>query len=100
MMQRRTVTILSIDGGGIRGIIPAIILAHIEKRTGMPVYRLFDLVAGTSTGGIIALGLTKPNADAINEYTAEQMVQLFQDDGPSIFQHSFWLQLGGLDGWR
>ena len=50
--------ILSIDGGGIRGIIPAIVLAEIEKRTQKPIYQLFDLIAGTSTGGLLASGLT------------------------------------------
>ena len=53
-------TILSIDGGGIRGIIPAMILAEIERRTGRRIAEMFDLVAGTSTGGVLALGLTIP----------------------------------------
>ncbi len=55
------VSILSIDGGGIRGIIPAVILNHIEKalqrRTGdkdVTLADYFDLIAGTSTGGILA----------------------------------------------
>ncbi|MGH9262301.1 MAG: patatin-like phospholipase family protein, partial [Acidimicrobiales bacterium] len=52
--------ILSIDGGGIRGLIPATVLAALEDRTGRPVARLFDLIAGTSTGGLLACGLTKP----------------------------------------
>jgi hypothetical protein len=52
--------ILSIDGGGIRGIIPALILAQIEKQTEKPIYKLFDVIAGTSTGAILALGLTRP----------------------------------------
>ncbi|WP_176691194.1 patatin-like phospholipase family protein, partial [Wolbachia pipientis] len=43
--------ILSVDGGGIRGIIPAIILAEIESRTKKPISQIFDLMAGTSTGG-------------------------------------------------
>ena len=46
--------ILSIDGGGIRGIIPAVVLAELERITGAPVSSLFDLMAGTSTGGILA----------------------------------------------
>ena len=50
-------SVLSIDGGGIRGIIPCTVLAEIEKRTGKPVAELFDLIAGTSTGGILAGGL-------------------------------------------
>ena len=59
----KTIKVLSIDGGGIRGIIPATILEHIEKMTHKPIAKLFDLIAGTSTGGILALGLTKPDAD-------------------------------------
>lgn len=53
--------ILSIDGGGIRGIIPAMILAHIEHTTQKSVSELFDLVVGTSTGGILACALTRSN---------------------------------------
>ena len=51
--------ILSIDGGGIRGIYPAAVLAGLEERylKGAPIAQYFDLIAGTSTGGIIALGL-------------------------------------------
>ena len=51
--------ILSIDGGGIRGLIPAIVLAELETRVGKPTSSMFDLIVGTSTGGIIALGLTR-----------------------------------------
>ena len=50
--------ILSIDGGGLRGIIPVKILQHIEIITGKPIYQSFDLFAGTSTGGLISAGLT------------------------------------------
>ena len=52
-----SIKVLSIDGGGIRGIIPAIILGELQKRLGRNVYEIFDLIAGTSTGGIIALGI-------------------------------------------
>jgi uncharacterized protein len=55
--QARRFKILSIDGGGIKGAFPAAFLAEIEKSLPAPVYRYFDLIAGTSTGGIIALGL-------------------------------------------
>lgn len=56
----RTWRILSIDGGGIRGIIPAVLLRQMEERTGYQISDLFDFVTGTSTGAIIALGLTTP----------------------------------------
>ena len=52
-----SIKVLSIDGGGIRGIIPAVILDEIQKRLGKNVCEVFDLIAGTSTGGIIALGI-------------------------------------------
>ena len=53
--------VLAIDGGGIRGLIPALVLAEIEKRAGRLAGGMFDLVAGTSTGAIIACALTQPN---------------------------------------
>ena len=49
--------ILSIDGGGIKGVFPAAFLAELEKSLSEPIYRYFDLIAGTSTGAIVALGL-------------------------------------------
>lgn len=49
--------ILSIDGGGIRGIIPLACLVRLEAKMGKPVYEIFDMVAGTSTGSIIAAGV-------------------------------------------
>lgn len=49
--------ILSIDGGGIRGILPAVFLAEIEEATGKRISDYFDLVVGTSAGGIVALGI-------------------------------------------
>ena len=57
-----TVRILAIDGGGIRGIIPALILAEIEERTGQQACELFDFIAGTSTGAILALGAATPGS--------------------------------------
>ncbi|MFE9598956.1 patatin-like phospholipase family protein [Streptomyces hokutonensis] len=53
----RPVRVLSIDGGGVRGYLPALLLAEIERRAATPASRLFDLVVGTSTGGIISIGL-------------------------------------------
>lgn len=82
--------ILSIDGGGIRGIIPAIVLAHIEKRTGKRICRIFDLIAGTSTGGILALCLTKPDAKGNPQYSADDIVKLYENEGMNIFRKSPW----------
>ncbi len=54
------VRVLAIDGGGIRGIIPASVLVELERVSGRPIAEMFDIIAGTSTGGILALGLTVP----------------------------------------
>ena len=97
--------ILSIDGGGIRGIIPALLLAEIERRTQKPIFTLFDLITGTSSGGILALGLTKPRlkSDAsdtlpVAEYTAENLLQLFLEYGVEVFYEPLFQRLlGPLD---
>jgi patatin-like phospholipase/acyl hydrolase len=50
-------TVLSIDGGGVRGIIPLACLVRLERLHGAPCREQFDLIAGTSTGAVIAAGL-------------------------------------------
>lgn len=70
--------ILSIDGGGIKGVFPAAFLAELEKCLSEPIHRYFDLIAGTSTGAIIALGL------GIG-LTAAEITQFYVNYGPRIF---------------
>ena len=82
------VSVLSIDGGGIRGIIPATFLTEIEKRTGRPTCELFDLIAGTSTGGILAATLTVPNWQGKPKYSAEQICSAYFENGRTIFHPS------------
>ena len=91
--------VLSIDGGGIRGVIPATVLAEIETRTQARVADLFDLIAGTSTGGIIALGLVKPaKGDSTRpEYAASELAELYEKEGHRIFARSPWHHLVALD---
>ncbi|BET30849.1 patatin-like phospholipase family protein [Wolbachia pipientis] len=81
--------ILLVDGGGIRGIIPAIILAEIEKRARKPIAEIFDLVAGTSTGGIVIAGLCKKDKQGNPQYSANDLVELYQKYGSYIFKSSF-----------
>ncbi len=78
------INVLSIDGGGIRGIIPAIILAAIEDGVGRRLYEVFDLIAGTSTGGIIALGVGTV-AKHGEPYRPTDLVELYVSNGPKIF---------------
>lgn len=70
--------ILALDGGGIRGAFTASVLAAWEADTGLRVVDHFDLIAGTSTGGILALGLGLG-------LSAERMLEFYRDSGPRIF---------------
>ena len=88
--RQRPVRILSIDGGGIRGILPAMVLTDIERRTGRPIHQLFDLIAGTSTGALLALGLCAPGADGRALHTALDLVRLYDGEGKRVFSRSVW----------
>jgi uncharacterized protein len=87
------VRVLAIDGGGIRGLIPALVLAEIEERSGQPVFELFDLIAGTSTGGIIAGAVCAPNA-----LPAAEVATIYEEEGPRIFDHSVFQRIQSADG--
>jgi patatin-like phospholipase/acyl hydrolase len=85
--------VLAIDGGGIRGLIPALVLTELERRAGRRVFELFDLIAGTSTGGILACALCAPEA-----LPAEQLVALYEEEGPKIFDRSVWQRIRSAEG--
>lgn len=87
--------ILSIDGGGIRGIIPGLILEYIEDRTQKSISELFHMVAGTSTGGILACTLTAPILEGKPRKCSE-IVDLYRKRGKEIFSRSFWKGFGSL----
>lgn len=90
--------VLSIDGGGIRGIVPATVLASLEARAGRPTSALFDLIAGTSTGGILALALSAPDASGAPRWSAAQVVDLYREEGPRIFHRSLAKRVSSADG--
>ena len=100
--------ILTIDGGGVRGIIPAMVLAEIERRTKKPISELFDFIAGTSTGGILALALCKPKElptdspvgawELVPAYSAEDLVSFYARECPKIFGSTAKAYLGDLYG--
>ncbi|KAM7520499.1 hypothetical protein LguiB_019461 [Lonicera macranthoides] len=85
------ITILSIDGGGIRGIIPAVILAYLESQLqeldgeDARLADYFDVVAGTSTGGLIAAMLTAPNKNNRPLYAAKDITPFYHNHCPQIF---------------
>lgn len=97
--------ILSIDGGGIRGIVPGTILAELEKcivaKTGNENARIadyFDLIAGTSTGGILTSILICPDDAGRPKYKAQEAVDLYLKRGETIFSTSLWQKIRSAGG--
>ena len=85
--------VLAIDGGGIRGLIPALVLTELERRAGRRAYEMFDLIAGTSTGGILACALCAPDP-----LPASDLVELYTGEGPKIFDRSVFQRIRTADG--
>lgn len=106
--QKQYYNILAIDGGGIRGIIPGVIIKEMEKYAyeyatsknyKVPKYPgienkfalkdLFDMVAGTSTGSILAAGLTYPDSEHIDikkpKFFADDILKIYSERGDEIF---------------
>ena len=79
--------VLSIDGGGVRGIGPASWCANLEHITEKSIGDMFNLLAGSSTGGIIASGLAmeNPNLPGSSLYTADDIVTLYNQESKKIF---------------
>ncbi|MEM7382828.1 MAG: patatin-like phospholipase family protein [Bacteroidota bacterium] len=102
--EKEYYTILSLDGGGVRGVLSALWLSEIESRTKRPIAHLFNMLAGTSTGAIIAAGLSVPQIDVHEvrgeveqeevlspyrpRYSASDMVELYRQKSPEIFTKS------------
>ena len=84
----RSYKILSLDGGGIRGVFPAAFLAKLEEQVGTPIGSYFDLIAGTSTGGVIAIGLGLG-------LPASEILRLYEKQGPAIFDQGH----GPVEDW-
>ncbi|HET6380202.1 MAG TPA: patatin-like phospholipase family protein [candidate division Zixibacteria bacterium] len=76
-----TKRILAIDGGGVRGVIPAVLLSSLEAATGGRAREQFDLVAGTSTGALLAAGVAA-------RVPAAEMVDLYQRRAPRVFRRT------------
>jgi len=88
----KRICILSIDGGGIRGILPGVILAYLEEqlqvKSGNKELRVsdfFDLLAGTSTGGILTAMYVTPDENGRPKFSAQDAVDLYLKNGEKIF---------------
>ena len=99
--------ILCVDGGGIRGLIPALAIAELERRLQReagPQARAsdyFHMFAGTSTGGLVALSLTAPDPNQRERpaVSGEDLAGFYVEDGPRIFRRSLLQRLRTLWGW-
>lgn len=92
----KKITILSIDGGGIRGILPGVILAYLEEQlqkesnnTDARLSDYFDLLAGTSTGGILTCMYITPDEKGRPKFTAQEAVDMYLNKGSKIFSIPF-----------
>ena len=87
----KKITILSIDGGGIRGIIPCIILRYIEEQIQLLDYHeakigdYFDLISGSSTGGLLAAILLYPKEQKTAKYSIKTAYNLYTKKRSDIF---------------
>ena len=92
--------ILSIDGGGIRGVASSVILQEFEKKSGKPISELFDLVVGTSTGALLGGILSLPDEHNKTKpmITAEEATKVYVELGPKIFERSLWRNIKTLWG--
>lgn len=80
--------VLAIDGGGIRGVLPAVVLAELERLSGHPTHQLFDLIAGSSAGGLVAGALVVPGGQNGALWTAEDAAGVFEREGARIFRRT------------
>ena len=101
----KKIRILSIDGGGIRGIIPGMILAALEtalkkeaKDEEASISKYFDFVAGTSTGGILTCSLLLDDGQGRPRYSALDAVKIYLDRGDEIFKVPVWKKIRSVKG--
>ena len=92
------IRVLSLDAGGIRGILELHVLAHMEKVSGKPASELFDLIVGTSTGSAITIGLLLPGEDGKPKFTAEELLHLYVEQVHTFSDVPWYHTVMTLDG--
>jgi len=100
MSEVRPVRILAVDGGGIRGIVPATVLVELQRRLPQPIVDYFDVVAGTSTGGLVASAVCAPGPSGGPRYTPEQILEFYVRDCRQIFHRNLAWTIESLGGLR
>ncbi|MBN8828068.1 MAG: patatin-like phospholipase family protein [Sphingobacteriia bacterium] len=100
-IPNKRIKILSIDGGGIRGLIPAMVLKDLEGRlkSNKKLVDCFDIMAGASTGGLIILLLNTPDSNGKPKYNIDDVLSLYKNLGQDVFEKSLWQNAKSFFGW-
>lgn len=96
--MQETYVALFTYGGGMRGLVPAHLMAAIEKATGLGMAQMVDMFTGPSTGSILNAALTRPHRRRPNEpqYMARHMIRFYEREGASIFPNDRFREFRGL----
>ncbi len=88
------INLLSLDGGGVRGIMSAVVLEELQNLTQKPLVELFQYQIATSTGSLIQAGTNLPH----HQFTYKQIVELYKDKSRDIFHRTLWNKITNPDG--
>lgn len=96
--SKRPIRILSLDSGGIHGIISAYSLLYLEQKSGKSINQLFDLIVCVSTGAIQATMLTIPNSRQQPAYSAQNILNYYNTDIVNLLRVPLWWQIISMGG--
>lgn len=91
-------TILTVDGGGVAGVIPAVFLNELEQDADEKTNKMFDFMAGVSTGSLIVSLLATPDEKGLSKYSPEQVISLYKNKASEVFSASKLHKLTTLGG--
>jgi patatin-like phospholipase/acyl hydrolase len=96
--EGKVVRILCVDGGGVKGLLALQVIKELEESTGKPACELFDLMVGTSTGGIIVSTLAVPNTEGKPKWSANDVIQMYDETIVTAFTNSLTHQILTCNG--
>lgn len=97
--QKKRFRVLSLDGGGVRGLFTAVILNRLQSLCGgRHPSEVFDLMVGTSTGAIIIAVLSAVDENGKPKYNCQDVVDIYQNDSTQVFSASMWKNLTSIYG--
>ena len=88
--NKKKIKVLAIDGGGVRGIIAAVIIKAIEDKAGKPITEMFDYITGTSIGGVLAASYVVSKKDGSHLYTSDYIINRWETMLNEVFPQDYW----------